>query len=82
MRVYAEAADARVGHLRTKSTEHEIDLITERSDRSIVAIEIKLGASVDDRDVRHLRWLRAQLPDRAPGSLSKPSGFTYWSPIR
>jgi predicted AAA+ superfamily ATPase len=64
VRVYAEAADARVGHLRTKSTEHEIDLIIERSDRSIVAIEIKLGASVDDRDVRHLRWLRAQLPDR------------------
>jgi len=50
--------------LRTKSTEREIDLIVQRADRSIVAIEIKLSATVDDKDVRHLTWLRGQLPDR------------------
>jgi predicted AAA+ superfamily ATPase len=64
VRIYAEAAGASVGHLRTKSTEREVDLIVERADRSLVAIEIKLSASVDDRDVRHLVWLRGQLPDR------------------
>jgi len=69
VRIYAEAAEANVGHLRTKSTEHEIDLIVERADRSLVAIEIKLSATVDDKDVRHLRWLRALLPDRVVDTL-------------
>ena len=64
VRIYAEAAEASVGHLRTKSTDREIDLIVERADRSLVAIEIKLSASVNDQDVRHLMWLRGQLPDR------------------
>lgn len=64
LRIYAEAAGASVGHLRTKSTDHEVDLIVERRDRSIVGIEIKLSASVDDRDVKHLHWLRGQMPDR------------------
>ena len=32
-----------------------------RSDRRAVAIEVKLGAGVDDRDVRHLRWLAGRL---------------------
>ncbi|MHB1212003.1 MAG: ATP-binding protein [Candidatus Nanopelagicales bacterium] len=64
MRTYADAVQATVGHLRTKSTEREIDLIVERADRSIVAIEIKLSATVDDKDVRHLTWIREQLPDR------------------
>ena len=64
VRTYADAARATVGHLRTKSTEREIDLIVERADRSIVAIEIKLSAIVDDKDIRHLTWLRGQLPDR------------------
>lgn len=64
VRIYAEAAEASVGHLRTKSTEREIDLIVERADRSLVAIEVKLSALVNDEDVRHLMWLRGQLPDR------------------
>jgi predicted AAA+ superfamily ATPase len=64
VRIYAEAAEASVGHLRTKSTERKIDLIVERADRSLVAIEVKLSALVNDEDVRHLMWLRGQLPDR------------------
>ncbi len=64
VRTYADATHATVGHLRTKSTEREIDLIVERADRSIVAIKIKLRATVEDKDVRHLTWLRGQLPDR------------------
>lgn len=64
VRVLAEAAEARVGHLRTHSGAREVDLVVERADHRIVAIEVKLGATVDDRDVRHLHWLDAQLgPD-------------------
>jgi len=62
VRVYAQQAEARVGHLRTRGGEREVDLIVERG-QSIVAIEVKLGAVVDDRDVRHLLWLREKLGD-------------------
>lgn len=63
-RVYAEAASARTGHLRTKETDREIDLIVEREDRKVVAIEVKLSETVSDNDVRHLNWLADQLGDR------------------
>lgn len=63
VRVYAQAAEARVGHLRTAAGEHEVDLIAERDDGRVVAIEVKLSATVGDADVRHLTWLRERLPD-------------------
>ena len=61
VRVYAQAAEARVRHLRTKDGRQEIDLIVERADQRVVAIEIKLSATVDDDDTKHLRWLKEQL---------------------
>lgn len=64
VRVYSTAASAHVGHLRTKETDHEIDLIVEGEDRRVVAIEVKLSESVSDKDVRHLNWLHAQIGDR------------------
>lgn len=64
VRVLAQAAEARIGHLRTKGGEREIDLIVERADHRVIAIEVKLGRTADDRDVRHLHWLGDQLgPD-------------------
>lgn len=64
VRVYAQAAEARVGHLRTHGGEHEIDLIVERGDHRLLAIEVKLAHTVRDDDLRHLRWLQDQLGDR------------------
>lgn len=61
VRVYAQAAEARVGHLRTRNGDHEIDLVVEGPDRRVVAIEVKLARTVGDSDVRHLRWLSEQL---------------------
>jgi uncharacterized protein len=63
VRVYAQAAEARVGHLRTHRGEREIDLIVERAGGNVLAIEVKLSAVVDDHDVRHLLWLREQMGD-------------------
>ena len=57
VRVFAQAAEARVSHLRTKGGEREIDLIVERADRRVVAVEVKLAGSISDGDVRHLTWL-------------------------
>lgn len=61
LRVYAQAAEASVKHLRTARGEHEIDLIVERADGGVVALEVKLARTVSDDDVRHLRWLGGKL---------------------
>ena len=81
VRVYAGAMNARIGHLRTKETDREIDLIVEGEDRRIVAIEVKLAATVTDADVRHLRWLRAQLGERVADLVVVTTGpFAYRRP--
>jgi len=61
VRVYAQGNRTRVSHLRTHSGEHEVDLIVERSDGRVVALEVKLSATVKDHDVRHLAWLAERL---------------------
>jgi uncharacterized protein len=61
VRVYAQDAEARVGHLRTHAGEHEVDLILDRGDGRVVAIEVKLTQTVGDDDVRHLHWLAGEL---------------------
>lgn len=80
--VYAEAAGATVGHLRTRDSAREIDFIVERRDRKLVAIEVKLGG-VDDKAVRHLNWLHNELGDRVvdrivvntgPNAYRRPDG--------
>lgn len=58
VRVLSQNVEARVKHLRTKGGQREIDLIVERSDQKILAIEIKLKSAIHDDDVRHLNWLR------------------------
>jgi uncharacterized protein len=61
VRASAEARFARVMHFRDANGTREIDLIVERSDGKILAIEAKLGETVEERDFRHLNWLEAQI---------------------
>jgi uncharacterized protein len=63
LRVFAQAGEATVAHLRTMASEREVDLIVVRGDGKIVAFEVKLSATVGDHDVRHLHWLRETLGD-------------------
>lgn len=63
VRVAADAAGARVRHLRTAEGKREVDLIVVRDDQRIVAIEVKLSQTVGDDDVRHLRWLAERIGD-------------------
>ncbi len=63
VRVFAQAAEASVHHLRTHAGRQEVDLIVARGDRRVLAIEVKLSANVDDDDVKHLRWLKEQIGD-------------------
>lgn len=61
VRVYAQAVEAHIGHFRTHRGEHEADLIVERDDGRVIAIEVKLGAVPDSASVRHLTWLSERL---------------------
>lgn len=63
VRVYAQAAEARVGHLRTRGGRHEVDVIVERADGKVVALEVKLANTAVDDDVKHLKWLAGELGD-------------------
>lgn len=73
VRVYAQAAEARTAHLRTWSGHREIDLILERGGR-VLAIEVKLGQTPQERDVRHLLWLRQELGDELADAIVITTG--------
>lgn len=64
IRVSAQAAEADIFHLRTKNGDHEVDIIVQRDDGGVLAFEVKLGASVNDADVTHLKWLQRKLGDQ------------------
>lgn len=61
VRVYAQANEAKVFHLRTQGGEHEIDLIVQGVDGRVVALEVKLASAIDHRDVQHLHWLARRI---------------------
>jgi predicted AAA+ superfamily ATPase len=61
--VYAQAAEAEIKHLRAHRGEREIDLIVQRADGRVVAIEIKLRPQPRDEDLHHLKWLRDSIGD-------------------
>jgi uncharacterized protein len=63
VRVYAQGVDARIGHFRTHRGEHEVDIIVERADGRIVAVEVKLGRDPDATAIQHLRWLGDRIGD-------------------
>ena len=63
VRVFAQSAEATVGHLRRRNGDHEVDFVVSGRGRRRVAIEAKLSALVDDKDVRHLLWLKGELGD-------------------
>ena len=77
-RVAAQACDAKVFHLRTNAGEHEIDLVVQGPDGQVLGIEVKLAHSVSDADVRHLLWLREQIPDRIADLVIVTTGTTAY----
>ena len=78
VRVLAQGLEARVWHLRTHRGEHEIDLLVEGRGGALVGVEVKLSASVTDRDVKHLLWLRDQLGDKVKDLVVVSTGPTAY----
>lgn len=64
IRTYAETQFAKAMHFRDSRGLHEVDLIIEREDGKVLALEIKLANTVQDKDLKQLKWLRAQLGDQ------------------
>ena len=61
VQTYAQANEATVNHFRSQDGDREVDFILHRGDRTNVAIDVKLAASVSDKDVKHLLWLKSRL---------------------
>ena len=76
VRVLAQAAEATVSHLRLRGGEREVDLIVQGSDGQVLGIEVNLAADVHDSDVRHLPWLREQIPERIADLVVVTTGRT------
>ncbi len=74
VRVYAQAAEARVHHLRTKGGLREVDFIVIGHDGKVLGIEVKLTSAVKDEDCRHLRWLRSTLGDELADAIVISTG--------
>ncbi len=74
IRVYAQSAESSVHHLRTARGRQEVDLIVRAPDHRIVAIEVKLSATVNDDDVKHLHWLRRELGDELADAIVVTTG--------
>ena len=78
VRVYAQSAEASVHHFRTARGRQEVDLIVRAPDHRIVAIEVKLSATVNDDDVKHLHWLRRELGDELADTIVVTTGPTAY----
>ena len=64
LRVYAQAAEADVNHLRTWGGELEVDLVVVRGDQRVVAVEVTLTAAAADRDVSRLHRLADRIGEQ------------------
>jgi hypothetical protein len=74
VRVYAQSAEASIGHLRTYSGDREVDLIVEGQEKQIVAVEVKLKRTIRDEDVQHLHWLRETIGDEMADAIVVNTG--------
>ena len=54
-------------HLRTKNGREEVDIVLERADGRVLALEVKATSAPTPADARHLAWLRDRIGDRFIG---------------
>jgi predicted AAA+ superfamily ATPase len=81
VRVYAQLHEATVSHLRLHDGRHEVDLIVERADGGVVAVEVQLGGVIETGDVKHLTWLEDRLGDRLVDAVVVSTGtYAYRRP--
>jgi hypothetical protein len=62
--VAASRQRTRLYHARTKGGREEVDIVAELPGGRLIGIEIKASSSPRSADAKHLRWLRAENPQR------------------
>lgn len=78
VRVFAQAVNAGVFHLRTKGGRQEVDFIVETGEGRVLALEAKLSRQVEAGDVDHLHWLRNRLGSRwIDGAVINTGSFAH-----
>ena len=78
VRVDAQNAEATVGHLRTYAGDQEVDLIVRHRDGRVLAIEVKLARTIEDKHVRHLKWLAREIGDELLDAIVVTTGETAY----
>ncbi len=78
LHTYAAHNEAKLKHLRTARGRQEIDLVVERADGCVVAVEVKLARAVSGDDGKHLRWLHEKLGDRVLDRVIVTTGPTAY----
>jgi predicted AAA+ superfamily ATPase len=73
LNAYASVNDAKLAYLKTRNADHEVDFIVQRESR-VVAIEVKMAQTVDEKDVKNLLWLKANLKDDLTDALVVTTG--------
>ena len=64
VQTYAQASSASMAHLRESNGRHAIDMIIEREDGRVLAIEVKLSSTPDPSDGKHLKWLKSEIGEQ------------------
>ncbi len=78
VRVYAQAAEASLGHFRAFAGEREVDLIVKGESGRVIAIEVKLAATPSERDGGHLQWLEREVGDELIDKVIVTTGSTAY----
>lgn len=61
---YAQASFAKVSHFREMNGRHEIDMIIEKDDGRVMAVEVKLSTTPEQSDSKHLKWLKSEIGEQ------------------
>ena len=78
VQTYAQGSFAKVMHFRDSAGRHEVDMIIQREDGKILAVEVKYGSLIADRDCRHLKWLKDHIGDELIDSaIIYPGKYAY-----
>lgn len=64
VQTYAQAAFASAFHFRDVNGRHEIDMIIQRDDGKVLALEVKLSATPDPLDSKHVKWLNGAIGEQ------------------
>ena len=72
------ALSPRLFHVRDANGRHEVDILAEFPDGSVVGFEVKADAAPGSDAARHLRWLKDALGDRFVAGVVMHTGPRPW----